>query len=127
MDSYQQTAEAPRLPEGANAIKSEKAKPVRAARIRLGKKKRYEIDVFRAWCKCCGICAAFCPRGCIRLDELGAPTGVDSDRCTGCGWCELHCPDFAISVQEKNGSAGAEESANREQSSLQDSAKADFS
>ena len=58
----------------------------------------YEIDIFRDWCKSCGICAAFCPRQCIVLDEDGAPTRVDSDRCTGCGWCEVHCPDFAISV-----------------------------
>jgi len=65
--------------------------------------KRFEIDIFRDWCKCCGICVAFCPRECIALDDEGAPTKVDSDRCTGCGWCEMHCPDFAISVRPRNG------------------------
>lgn len=65
--------------------------------------KHFEVDIFRDWCKCCGICAAFCPRECIALDDEGAPTRVDSDRCTGCGWCEVHCPDFAISVHHKNG------------------------
>jgi len=71
-------------------------------------KKRFEIDIFRGWCKSCGICAAFCPRGCIHLEEDGTPTVSDSARCTGCGWCELHCPDFAISVREKEREKPAE-------------------
>ena len=64
--------------------------------------KRFEIDIFRDWCKSCGICAAFCPRQCIALDDDGAPTKINSDRCTGCGWCEVHCPDFAVSVHQRN-------------------------
>lgn len=60
----------------------------------------YEIDIFRDWCKNCGICAAFCPRQCLGLDENGAPVVKDAKRCTGCRWCELHCPDFAICVKE---------------------------
>ena len=60
----------------------------------------FEIDIFRDWCKACGICAAFCPRQCLELDENGSPVIKDAERCTGCGWCELHCPDFAISVRE---------------------------
>ncbi|MCE5336221.1 MAG: 4Fe-4S binding protein [Desulfobacteraceae bacterium] len=72
------------------------------AKTPAGKKKQFEIDIFRAWCKSCGICAAFCPRECIGLDEEGSPFAEDSSRCTGCGWCELHCPDFAISVREKD-------------------------
>ena len=62
--------------------------------------KEYEIDIFRDWCKACGICAAFCPRHCLSLDAEGRPVIDQSERCTGCGWCELHCPDFAISVRE---------------------------
>jgi 2-oxoglutarate ferredoxin oxidoreductase subunit delta len=62
--------------------------------------KHYDIDIYRAWCKQCGLCAAFCPRDCLALDEEGAPIVVKPERCTGCGWCELHCPDFAISVRE---------------------------
>jgi len=61
----------------------------------------YEIDIFRGWCKACGICAAFCPRNCIGQDENGAPVVIDAGRCSGCGWCELHCPDFAISVRPR--------------------------
>jgi len=64
-------------------------------------KRKFEIDIFKGWCKSCGICAAFCPRECIRLDEEGSPVVENSSRCTGCGWCELHCPDFAISVRPR--------------------------
>ncbi len=60
----------------------------------------YEIDIFRDWCKSCGICAAFCPRQCLSLDTDGAPVVDHAERCTGCRWCELHCPDFAICVRE---------------------------
>ncbi len=60
----------------------------------------YEIDIFKDWCKSCGICAAFCPKQCIRLDEEGGPVVESSEHCTGCRWCELHCPDFAICVKE---------------------------
>jgi 2-oxoglutarate ferredoxin oxidoreductase subunit delta len=73
------------LPEGETAAKPQP---------------EYDIDIFRDWCKSCGICAAFCPRHCIGLDENGAPVVQDAKRCTGCRWCELHCPDFAICVKE---------------------------
>jgi 2-oxoglutarate ferredoxin oxidoreductase subunit delta len=65
-----------------------------------GQEKEYVIDIFRDWCKGCGICAAFCPRGCIKMNAAGEPVVEKADRCTGCGWCELHCPDFAICVRE---------------------------
>jgi 2-oxoglutarate ferredoxin oxidoreductase subunit delta len=71
--------------------------------------KKYDIDIYRAWCKQCGLCAAFCPRDCLSLDEEGAPIVVKPERCTGCGWCELHCPDFAISVRECVAEKGDEE------------------
>jgi 2-oxoglutarate ferredoxin oxidoreductase subunit delta len=74
-----------------------------------GLKKEYEVDIFRDWCKGCGICAAFCPRNCIRLNEAGQPEIVDARRCTGCGWCELHCPDFAICVKERAAQEKGEE------------------
>jgi 2-oxoglutarate ferredoxin oxidoreductase subunit delta len=61
---------------------------------------QYEIDIFRDWCKSCGICAAFCPRQCLEMDEQGAPRVKNAERCNGCRWCELHCPDFAICVKE---------------------------
>jgi 2-oxoglutarate ferredoxin oxidoreductase subunit delta len=60
----------------------------------------YRINIYRDWCKSCGICAAFCPRQCLRLDDDGNPVVDKAERCTGCRWCELHCPDFAICVRE---------------------------
>jgi 2-oxoglutarate ferredoxin oxidoreductase subunit delta len=60
----------------------------------------YRINIYRDWCKSCGICAAFCPRQCLSLDADGSPVVDHAERCTGCRWCELHCPDFAICVQE---------------------------
>jgi 2-oxoglutarate ferredoxin oxidoreductase subunit delta len=71
--------------------------------------KQYEIEIFPDWCKSCGICAAFCPRSCIKMNEAGKPVVVDAKRCTGCGWCELHCPDFAICVREQAAKNAAEE------------------
>jgi len=71
--------------------------------------KEYVIDIFRDWCKGCGICAEFCPRGCIKMNEAGEPVVVRADRCTGCGWCELHCPDFAICVRAQAAKKKAEE------------------
>jgi 2-oxoglutarate ferredoxin oxidoreductase subunit delta len=71
--------------------------------------KQYNIDIYRAWCKQCGLCAAFCPRECLALDEEGAPVVAKPERCTGCGWCELHCPDFAISVRERPPKVTADE------------------
>ena len=70
----------------------------------------YEIDIFKDWCKSCGICAAFCPRGCLSLDAEGRPVVTKRERCTGCRWCELHCPDFTICIRElAGGEAKAEE------------------
>lgn len=62
--------------------------------------KEYDIDIFRDWCKSCGICAAFCPQQCLSRDADGAPLVAAAERCTGCRWCELHCPDFAICIRE---------------------------
>lgn len=75
-----------------------------------GLKKEYVVDIFRDWCKGCGICAEFCPRGCIKMNEAGQPVVERGDRCTGCGWCELHCPDFAICVREQAASKPSTES-----------------
>ncbi|MCL6621149.1 MAG: 4Fe-4S binding protein [Syntrophobacterales bacterium] len=62
--------------------------------------KRFAIDIYRAWCKECGLCAEFCPTGCLKLDDSGRPVVADAAACSGCRFCELHCPDFAISVRE---------------------------
>jgi 2-oxoglutarate ferredoxin oxidoreductase subunit delta len=77
--------------------------PEKAARGEVSEEappKEYRINIFRDWCKACGICAAFCPRQCLSLDADGFPVVDAAKKCTGCRWCELHCPDFAICVQE---------------------------
>ncbi len=65
------------------------------------RKKALYIDIFKAWCKGCGICVAFCPKKALALDEAGYPYVKDADACASCGLCELRCPDFAITVEEK--------------------------
>ncbi|MGA2939116.1 MAG: 4Fe-4S binding protein [Syntrophobacteraceae bacterium] len=109
MESDQQKGNLALRRKSGGPNQSEKGKRVTARNTKPKKSKRFEIDIFRDWCKSCGICAAFCPRECIMLDDDGAPTKVDSDRCTGCGWCELHCPDFAISVHQRDEKAGTED------------------
>lgn len=68
-----------------------------------GKKKkgRPKIDIYRAWCKACGICVAFCPTNALARDEAGFPYVKDIEKCINCGWCEIRCPDFAITVEQR--------------------------
>jgi 2-oxoglutarate ferredoxin oxidoreductase subunit delta len=63
--------------------------------------KHFNINVYRDWCKGCGICAALCPKQVLSRNAEGEPEVTDPDACIGCGWCELHCPDFAISVRPR--------------------------
>jgi 2-oxoglutarate ferredoxin oxidoreductase subunit delta len=71
-------------------------------------RKQFKINVYRDWCKGCGICAALCPKQVLSRNEEGGPVVTDPDACIGCGWCELHCPDFAISVRQREKVAKAE-------------------
>lgn len=78
------------------------------------KKKKEEpkvnIDIYKAWCKACGICVAFCPTGVLDKDESGYPFVKDIEKCINCGWCEIRCPDFAITVEKRaRGSKKGEE------------------
>jgi 2-oxoglutarate ferredoxin oxidoreductase subunit delta len=67
-----------------------------------------KIDIFRAWCKACGICVAFCPKGVLFMNDEGYPFVKDLEACTGCGWCEIRCPDFAITVERGRKTRGVE-------------------
>jgi len=64
-------------------------------------KQLFDQIIFRDWCKCCGICSAFCPKNVIALDEDGAPCIINPDNCIGCRFCEIHCPDFAITIRKR--------------------------
>jgi len=63
------------------------------------KKEKPNIDIYKAWCKACGICASFCPTGVLARDETGFPYVKEIEKCINCGWCEIRCPDFAITVR----------------------------
>lgn len=58
-----------------------------------------KLVINTAWCKGCGICAAFCPK--TALEVVGEKVRLKEDaECILCGACELRCPDYAIFVQE---------------------------
>ena len=58
-----------------------------------------KIEINRKWCKGCGICAAFCPKNVLGLDEEAEKaTVVNPEACIACMMCELRCPDLAIRV-----------------------------
>jgi 2-oxoglutarate ferredoxin oxidoreductase subunit delta len=85
------------------------------------KKEVSRIDIYKAWCKACGICVAFCPTGALAKDEGGAPYVKDIDRCIGCGWCEIRCPDFAITVESRQKKGEPREEAVEETTSKRNS------
>jgi 2-oxoglutarate ferredoxin oxidoreductase subunit delta len=72
------------------------------------------IDVYKAWCKGCGICSAFCPTGVLAQDEAGHAYVKDIEKCINCGMCEMRCPDFAITVEQKKEAKRVEEKGTEE-------------
>jgi len=73
------------------------------------KKRRMRIIINGVWCKKCGICVAYCPKGVFVADDLGAPVITAAEKCINCGLCVLRCPDFAIKLEEDGvlGQSGA--------------------
>lgn len=61
-----------------------------------------ELVINTAWCKGCGICAAFCPKQALEIVD-GKVRKKEEDTCILCGLCELRCPDYAIYIDEKEG------------------------
>ena len=56
---------------------------------------RKRLVVEPAWCKGCGICAAFCPAEALELSGDKVRLKEDN-RCVLCGNCEMRCPDYAV-------------------------------
>ena len=92
----------------SNTPHSEVERPRDTLKKNGGKKpkKHFTQLIFRDWCKACGICSAFCPKGVISRSKTGAPVIEHPEACIGCRFCELHCPDFAITIREDNGENG---------------------
>jgi 2-oxoglutarate ferredoxin oxidoreductase subunit delta len=90
--------------------------------------KKANVEIYRSWCKRCGICAAFCPFKVIEMDEEGAPRVADLEKCKGCRLCELRCPDFAIRVKtDEVRSRDVPDAADSENSTSSESETEDFS
>ena len=57
-------------------------------------------------CKACGLCAVYCPEGCILVEESKTPGKKkkftpDLEFCKGCGLCAVICPAKAIEMKEE--------------------------
>jgi len=65
------------------------------------KAKKISIEVNRGFCKGCGICVAFCPKGVLELDDQEKAVVKHPENCNGCMLCELRCPDIAIEARSE--------------------------
>lgn len=64
-----------------------------------------EIVIDVDYCKGCGYCAHYCPKGCLEiLGNIFSPRGyllpvvIHGEECMACGVCAWMCPDYAIEV-----------------------------
>jgi len=64
----------------------------------MAKSKKLLTNV--AWCKGCGICAAFCPKSVLKIVHEKIVI-AEPENCISCGLCEMRCPDYAIWLEDK--------------------------
>lgn len=57
-----------------------------------------KVEIYRGWCKKCGICIAFCPKQILEVDDESYPILKNPEQCNGCELCAMRCPDSAIVV-----------------------------
>lgn len=60
------------------------------------------LSINERWCKGCGICAQYCPKGVLSVVH-GKVRIAKPEECTKCGLCESRCPDYAIYIKEDKG------------------------
>ncbi len=65
-----------------------------------------KVVINAQYCKGCGLCVAFCPKGVLAMSASISPRGinpaevVDEEACIGCLNCVMVCPDVAIEIFE---------------------------
>lgn len=62
--------------------------------------KEFVVKINEKWCKGCGLCIAFCPKGVLVMGERLKAQVKYPEKCIGCRRCENLCPDLAIIVEE---------------------------
>lgn len=64
------------------------------------------ITIDEQYCKGCGLCIHYCPKGVLGKSNMmnakgySIPCAAAPERCSKCGTCELICPEFAITLKE---------------------------
>ncbi len=65
-----------------------------------------KVKVLSQYCKQCGICVHFCPKGALSFGKERNAIGaffpeVDGEKCIACGICATVCPDAVIELREE--------------------------
>ena len=80
-------------------LQKKKGNMIILQRVRKMALKKEKLVLNSLWCKGCGVCAAFCPKGVLALE--GEKIVIkEIENCIYCGMCEPRCPDFALHLEE---------------------------